>query len=429
MLAALITKARINNQKIVHKPELKPLAEIALKVVADNYLLYKELKGLDEKHKIKVYELMSVDYQIEDIFPYIDYEPFWKRACEFRFKDLDISNPQAKWKQLYAENHIQNLISHYTTNYTEEDMDYLIRVCQMVKDYIFNLTIPTFCYKFEISFIPQYFTNLNKLYLKYSPILIEHKERGNFYTSGLEPIEDEYLAFGIRVPDLKNFCLLIPNLKNFKSLSLQGNLVDDEMIKCLVPGLISNPILEDLDLSNNHITEQGMIKICSYLIKTTALKSLNLTNNLIGGESSYAIGLVLKENTKLKSLNLSMNRFDDLNGAILMKMLAFNTDLEELNLSSNLLGEETMKHLQASLEVNTTIQVINLSYNEEVRMNDELKELVETHPLLIEFNIHHTKNKTEEEANKLDAVLIKKAIKLKINRTNQLRKAAESNKN
>jgi len=40
MLAAAITKARELKQKIVHKPELKDLSEIALKTVAKKTIYY-----------------------------------------------------------------------------------------------------------------------------------------------------------------------------------------------------------------------------------------------------------------------------------------------------------------------------------------------------------------------------------------------------
>ena len=39
----------------------------------------------------------------------------------------------------------------------KESLDNLKRVCDMIKYSVFNLDIPTFSYKFDISFIPQYF--------------------------------------------------------------------------------------------------------------------------------------------------------------------------------------------------------------------------------------------------------------------------------
>jgi len=275
----------------------------------------------------------------------------------------------------------------------------------MIKYSVFNLDIPTFSYKFDISFIPQYFINLTNLSLKYSPILKEIRTR-DVFTKNLEPIGDEYSQFGMRIPDLKKFCILITDLSYFLTLSLQGNLVDDEMIKWLVPGLITNQTLRNLDLSNNRITGKGMIKICSYLVRTKALLSINLNNNLIGGDSSYAVGLVLKENTKLRTLLLGMNRFDDESGGRILKMLCFNNYLDELDLSANQLGEESLKFLQISLKANNTIKKMDLCHND-ILINDELIKIAEAHPLLIELNLHHT-GSDEEKIKKLDSILIKK---------------------
>ena len=411
MIAEMITKARLRHEKIVHEPELIPLSEIALKTVAKNYLLYKEkLTELEPKYRNKIYDLMSVEYDIEDLYPFIDYEPFWERACKNRYKSDDCSISGNSWKQLYVETYVKELISNFKADVEDQEaLDNLKRVCDMIKYSVFNLDIPTFSYKFDISFIPQYFVNLTNLSLKYSPILKEIRTR-DVFTKNLEPIGDEYSHFGMRIPDLKKFCILITDLSYFLTLSLQGNLVDDEMIKWLVPGLITNQTLRHLDLSNNRITGKGMIKICSYLVRTRALLSINLNNNLIGGDSSYAIGLVLKENTKLRVMLIGMNRFDDESGGRIIKMLCFNNYLEELDLSANQLGEETVKFLQMALKGNNNIKKIDLRHNE-IIINDEIIKVAEAHPLLTELNVHHTASE-EQKVKLLDSILIKKSVKL-----------------
>lgn len=58
MIAYRVTQARIKNEPIIHKPELKTLTEVALKTVSANYLLYKQLEGLDLKFKLKVNNLL-----------------------------------------------------------------------------------------------------------------------------------------------------------------------------------------------------------------------------------------------------------------------------------------------------------------------------------------------------------------------------------
>ena len=411
MIAELITRARIKHEKIVHEPELIPLSEIAIKAVAANYLMYKEqLSELEPKYRNKIYDLMSVDYDIEDLYPFIDYEPFWERACRNKYKSDDCSISGNSWKQLYVETFVKELIANFKADTDDQEaLDHLKKVCDMIKYSVFNLDIPTFSYKFDISFIPQYFVNLTNLSLKYSPILKEVRTR-DVFTKNLEPIGDEYSQFGMRIPDLKKFCILITDLSYFLTLSLQGNLVDDEMIKWLVPGLITNQTLRHLDLSNNRITGKGMIKICSYLVRTKALLSINLNNNLIGGDSSYAVGLVLKENTKLRIMLLGMNRFDDESGGRILKMLCFNNYLDEIDLSANQLGEETLKFLQIALKGNNTIKKIDLRHNE-ITINDEIIKIAEAHPLLTELNFHHTTSE-EQKIKELDAILVKKAVKL-----------------
>ena len=411
MIAEMITRARIKHEKIVHEPELIPLSEIAIKAVAANYLMYKEqLSELEPKYRNKIYDLISVDYDIEDLYPFIDYEPFWERACRNKYKSDDCSISGNSWKQLYVETFVKELIANFKADTDDQEaLDHLKKVCDMIKYSVFNLDIPTFSYKFDISFIPQYFVNLTNLSLKYSPILKEVRTR-DVFTKNLEPIGDEYSQFGMRIPDLKKFCILITDLSYFLTLSLQGNLVDDEMIKWLVPGLITNQTLRHLDLSNNRITGKGMIKICSYLVRTKALLSINLNNNLIGGDSSYAVGLVLKENTKLRIMLLGMNRFDDESGGRILKMLCFNNYLDEIDLSANQLGEETLKFLQIALKGNNTIKKIDLRHNE-ITINDEIIKIAEAHPLLTELNFHHTTSE-EQKIKELDAILVKKAVKL-----------------
>ena len=418
MLAYKVTEARVFNKPIIHKPELRPLSEIALKVVSSNFLLYKTLPNLPEQYKEKVYDMMSVNYHIEETFPVIDYEPFWRRSCESHFKSDDCSINGNSWKQCYAENYVKDLISTYNSKTkSESDLQSLIKICQMVKYYIFNLDIPTFSCDFDISYIPQFFANLTTLNLKYSPVLQE-KTQVDIFSKKLEPIKEEYTEFGIRIPDLKKFCISITELSYFLSLSLQGNLVDDEMIKWLVPGLITNQTLRYLDLSSNKITSKGMIKIASYLIRTRALLTLDLSNNLITGEASFAVGLVIKENTRLKVLKLAMNRFDDESAGRIVKMLAKNVYLDELDLSTNKLGKETVNNLHVALKYNSNVKKISFC-NSDVEITEETKKIAGAHPNLIELNVRSTKT-LEKDVKQLEEVLIRKSIKIQLGNKKKL---------
>ena len=65
----------------------------------------------------------------------------------------------------------------------------------------------------------------------------------------------------MRIPDLKLFALSMKDLTNLSLLTFQGNFMDEEMMKWLVSGLISNHSVRFLDLSNNQINDNGYILI------------------------------------------------------------------------------------------------------------------------------------------------------------------------
>jgi len=169
MIAHKITQARLENREIIHHIEVKKLSEIALKKVSDNFMLYPTLNNLDEKYKIKVYDHIKLDYPIEVTFPLINYENFWKRACQDHFKTEDCSLHGNSWKQCYAENYIKKLVTNF--NNSTQDLSNITKVFEIMKYHIFNLEIPTFSCDFNISKIPEYFINITSLELKYSPIL------------------------------------------------------------------------------------------------------------------------------------------------------------------------------------------------------------------------------------------------------------------
>jgi hypothetical protein len=123
---------------------------------------------------MKVYDRISVDLPIETTFDLINYEPFWKRSCNKHYKGVDASNHGNLWKQAYAENYINDLISNFEEG---QDLDRILRAFKICKFYIFNLEIPYFNLNFPFNYITSYFTNLTYLSVKYSPKLKEKSEQ------------------------------------------------------------------------------------------------------------------------------------------------------------------------------------------------------------------------------------------------------------
>jgi hypothetical protein len=210
-----------------------------------------------------VYDKIEVDNPVDMVYPLIDYEVYWQKACEKHFTGSDCTNHGNSWKQCYAENFIQNLVSNFDIE-KGDTLENELKYFEIMKFEIFNLDIPTFSSDFDISKIPTYFINLTSLSLKYSPILIDQNKK-DILTTVLErkyifiytAIKEEYTRFGMRMIDLKQFSLALGELNYLLNLTLQGNFIDDEMVDWLVPGLITNHTLRNLDLSNNKITDKG----------------------------------------------------------------------------------------------------------------------------------------------------------------------------
>jgi hypothetical protein len=118
------------------------------------------------------------------VYPLIDYEVYWQKACEKHFKGSDCSSHGNSWKQCYAENFIQNLVSNFDIE-KGDTLENELKYFDTMKFEIFNLDIPTFSADFDISKIPTYFINLTSLSLKYSPILID-QEKNDILTKVLE---------------------------------------------------------------------------------------------------------------------------------------------------------------------------------------------------------------------------------------------------
>lgn len=61
----------------------------------------------------------------------------------------------------------------------------------------------------------------------------------------------------MRIPDLKVFALAMKDMNHLIELVIQGNFIDEEMIKWLNAGLISNHTVQMLDLSNNQLDDKA----------------------------------------------------------------------------------------------------------------------------------------------------------------------------
>lgn len=175
-IAEIVTKARVENLRVIYKKESTPLNEIAYKKLSNNYEMIMSLKNnnLDEKSKNLIYDMMDISDDIITTFHNISYENYWKRACYEHFNIPEVLQHGDSWKQCYAENYIKERLMSFESG---DDVNELLNLFSKLKNWIFNLEIPYFSANFDISLIPKYFLNITKLELKYSPKLKELKKQ------------------------------------------------------------------------------------------------------------------------------------------------------------------------------------------------------------------------------------------------------------
>ena len=133
-------------------------------------------------------------------------------------------------------------------------------------------------------------------------------------------VELDYLNIDKCILDSRTFTLL-SELK-IKKLSLINNNIDDELISKII-----NNNINEINLSHNYISNEGIFNICKNLPN---LMKLNLANNNICDLSLLYISLYIKgqNNTKLVSLNLKDNKIT------ITGMITFLSSLEKINKSN-----------------------------------------------------------------------------------------------
>ena len=135
-------------------------------------------------------------------------------------------------------------------------------------------------------------------------------------------MEYERSLFGMKMLDAEIFSECIRATTSLVHLALPCNMIDDDLIRILVNGLMLNKTITELDLSHNRISDAGARRIAKYLLSTELLTELDLSDNLIHFEGSRYLGQALKKNESLLRLNLKMNRLDDKAGAKMCMDLA-----------------------------------------------------------------------------------------------------------
>jgi hypothetical protein len=132
--------------------------------------------------------------------------------------------------------------------------------------------------------------------------------------------------------------------------------LDDEDIEELMTALATNDFLEKLEIDNNALTANGLIKIAETLRVNRHLKFLSLEGNDLSKEGEE-VGMsemcnALKENDSLIYLSLAHTKLTAKSAPFLLNLMQTNKSLIMLDLNGNKIPFEAIRFIQERLVAN-----------------------------------------------------------------------------
>ncbi len=183
--------------------------------------------------------------------------------------------------------------------------------------------------------------------------------------------------------------------------------------------LTSNTTLDELDLSDNCIAEEGGVALGTALKVNTALMTLHLEQNMLGTGGVEAIGEALQTNSTLTFLNLKDTRgMEEPAFASLARALSVNSTLRTLSLmDSEVDNEERCTLLIAqAMASNSTLTSLEIGYRHWPVPHETMSVLARsiiTNTALTQLDVGtYQLNETSEEKTALEAIVARNANNL-----------------
>ena len=202
------------------------LVNKCLDIVAANFALKPNIENLPEKLLPKLVDRLPLDLPVNVSAAHVHSESYWKKCCLFGrgWKNCQIAEHGLTWKQTFFELFIQQEIEAFDPNV--HDIDDLHLKLEAAEDYVFNLKIIQLLSHIDLQHIFSRLPNLSKLELTYGVKQV----RMNFERS----------LFGMKISDADSLKQCIKATDVLTTLVLPSNLIDDDLLRQLMGGLINN---------------------------------------------------------------------------------------------------------------------------------------------------------------------------------------------
>ncbi|OQS04796.1 hypothetical protein THRCLA_02997 [Thraustotheca clavata] len=134
----------------------------------------------------------------------------------------------------------------------------------------------------------------------------------------------------------ENFSKLLNRTPNLAYIDLSLNQLGRGVAKAIV----SAKCLVSLDLSSNHLYDEGCEVLCQYLLGKSCLRILSLAMNKLSDLSAITLANVLVNDTTLTTLILSGNEIKNHGASAIAFSMDRNPKIKEIYLDANKIGDE-----------------------------------------------------------------------------------------
>ena len=163
------------------------------------------------------------------------------------------------------------------------------------------------------------------------------------------------------ITNIKDLCEALED-SMLEELVLAGNRIGNEGCEDL-GGIIDECLLISLDLSNNHISSEGLLPIWKGLCKNNTMSQLKLDFNNFASGLTPEFTVFMSTNISLKSLSLAGTELSDKGVVPFNEGFVFNHGLVTLNLSKNKISNNGVSAIVAGLGKNKYLRTLNLAQN------------------------------------------------------------------
>ncbi|XP_062584301.1 leucine-rich repeat-containing protein 74A-like [Saccostrea cucullata] len=131
----------------------------------------------------------------------------------------------------------------------------------------------------------------------------------------------------------------------------------------LMYALLHNSRVENLDLTDNGMSEEALLHVIEVLRHNNAISSLNLSENRMTPICCASLANIIEDTTWLTHLNLSGTGIGDDGAKHIATGMRGNVSIVWLDLSHNDIEEAGAIQIGKALSINDTLHVLDLSWN------------------------------------------------------------------